>query len=207
MVPVCDGDDMTLAERALNYNRTFQRYPASHVRVVQEGRGPFEHDVLYATWLMGNDYRGTSDLYGSYPPGLLERLGALFPDRRKVLHAFSGSLPPGPYVRLDLHAARSADVRGDVCAPPFAEASFDMTYADPPYSAEDALRYDTPMVNRPAAIKSLARVTRPGGFLAWLDCVLPMYRKDTWTPAGRIAVVRSTSHRIRMVTIFQRRAA
>lgn len=198
---------MTLGERAVNYNQTFPRYPASHIRVVQEGRGAFAHEVLYATWVTGQNYRATSTLYGAYPPGVLDRLAALFPDRTRVLHAFSGSLAPGAYVRLDLHAARQPDVRGDVCAPPFPDATFDLAYADPPYSEDDAIRYDTPMVNRPNALRGLARVLKPGGFLAWMDTVLPMYRKDTWTPAGRIAIVRSTNHRIRMVTIFERRAA
>lgn len=98
---------MTLSDRVASFARAFLRWPAAWPSVVQEqGR-----DVLYATWVLGNDYRTRSTLYGAYPHGYLPRVMALFPDARpgNILHVFSGSLPASPdYVRCDSH--RDADL-------------------------------------------------------------------------------------------------
>jgi hypothetical protein len=37
--------------------------------------------------------------------------------------------------------------------------------------------------------------------------VWPMHRKDEWRTVGRIMLVRSTNHRVRCVTIFERVSA
>ena len=41
---------------------------------------------------MGNDYRVQTGYYGGYPAGYLQRVRALFPEKRKVLHIFSGKV-------------------------------------------------------------------------------------------------------------------
>jgi hypothetical protein len=229
---------LTLRDRADAYARAFPDFPASHLQIVQEqGR-----DVLYGIWLLGNDYRTRSTLYGAYPRGYLDRVMALFPDAGDaILHAFSGALPPGPYSRVDVVDRRGVpDARFhqvDVCALaayPEWTGRFALVCADPPYSDADADRYGTRMVDRRRAMAALARVTAPGRFLVWLDCVWPMHRKDTWQTvgrvlldelvddvplaedampedswqvAGRIGLVRSTNHRVRLVSIFERRTA
>jgi hypothetical protein len=191
-----------LASRAQNYALRFDRWPASWVRLVEEQGS----ECIYGTWLIGNDYRNKSALYGAYPRGFLDRVRALFPDlwESRVLHAFAGSLPKGHGVRLDLNPARQPDVIGNVCALPFGRDNFDLVLADPPYSKADAVEYGTPMVDRRAAMASLSTVTRAGGFLVWLDTVWPMHRKDQWRTVGRICLIRSTNHRVRLVSIFQR---
>lgn len=200
---------MKLADRIASFEQAYRKWPASWPRLVREqGR-----DVLYATWLIGNDYRATSKIYGSYPPGYLARVLALFPDVEPsdTLHVFSGSLPKRSYWRLDSH--RSAEVSGSVyearalvsrdIAP---NCYFPLQVADPPYSAEDAAKYGTSMINRGRALRALAEVAQPGGHLVWLDTVWPMHRKVEWVTVGRIAIVRSTNHRVRMCTIFERQA-
>jgi hypothetical protein len=225
---------LTIAERAAVYNRSFPQFPASHLHVVQEqGR-----DVLYGLWLLGNDYRTSSTLYGSYPKGYLERVGALFPDvHQPPLHIFSGSLPASPdYIRVDVHPGR----RPDICASVydlegvFAERDLAkrwLVFGDPPYSEEDAIEYGTAMVDRRRALAAIATITRPGGHLVWLDTVWPMHRKENWLTVGRlfvdelvegdqgtsapddlttvarIGLVRSTNHRVRLISIFERQAA
>lgn len=152
-------------------------------------------------------------LYGSYPPGYLDRIAALFPDvvsqpasLEAVLHVFSGSLPPGPYARCDLR--QDAEFHCSVYdLPALIDNQFDLILADPPYSKDDAKKYGTPMVNRGPVLHALAQVTRPGGHLVWLDTVWPMHRKSEWRTVGRIALTRSTNHRLRDVTIFERWAA
>ena len=53
-------------------------------------------------------------------------------------------------------------------------------------------------------IRGLYEKVKPGGWLVWLDTQLPMYRKDQWTNVAQIGLVRSTNHRVRLVSIFQR---
>lgn len=207
---------MTLPDRVAAFRAAYAKWPASWPHLVKEqGR-----DVLYATWLIGNDYRGTSTLYGAYPPGFVKRIMALFPtepqtlrDRglepQDILHAFSGSLPAGPYVRLDTNPATGAEHIGsvyDIAKLMFGRRVFRLILADPPYSAADAVQYATAGVDRRRAIAALARVTKPGGHLVWLDVCWPMHRKAQWTTVGRITIVRSTNHRVRMCTIFERAA-
>lgn len=202
---------MTLAQRAEAFAAAFPKWPASHLRIVTEQK----RDVLYGIWVIGNDYRNRTSLYGSYPAGYLGRVMSLFGDAGDdVLHAFSGSLPPGPYSRLDLHDRCGVpDLRfhqGDVCraAEIFAERKrpFRLVVADPPYSSEDAKRYGTPMVDRRRAIAALGVVTASGGHLVWLDTVWPMHSKRDWLTVGRILIQRSTNHRARVCSIFERMA-
>lgn len=196
---------LTVHDRASAFAARFPHWPAAWPRVVQEQR----RDVLYATWVIGANYRNRTRFYGAYPAGFLARLQALFPDippsSRAVLHAFSGSLPPGPYVRLDCNAATHPDVIGSVYAVAALVGGhrFHLVCADPPYSAADAARYDTPMVDRRRAIAALAGVVRRGGFLAWLDTVWPMHNTRQWVTVGRIFVQRSTNHRVRVLSLFE----
>jgi hypothetical protein len=194
---------------AYNGSAFAKKFPTSRLWSVKEqGR-----DVVYGIWLVGNDYRNKTKLYGSYPPGYLKRLDALFAPLQAdgaTLHAFSGSLPQatGRYIRLDLHAGRGADVTHDVTrVHELFPASFLLSLADPPYSSPDAEKYGTPMVNRLMAICSLAAVTRTGGYLGWLDTQWPMHRKAEWLTVGRIGIIVSTNKRVRFLHIFQRTAA
>lgn len=168
---------------------------------------------LEGTWIGGNNYKG-SGYYGAYPPDYLKRVWALFPDMvgRRVLHAFSGSLPAGTYgVRVDVNPNPVGTVRPDVCADvrrlPFEAGRFALVLADTPYGPAHAVRYGTSMPDRRAVIRELARVTAPGGFLVWLDTKLPMFSKVLWHWCGAIQVIRSTNHDFRGATIFQRSAA
>ena len=54
-------------------------------------------------------------------------------------------------------------------------------------------------------MREAARVTAPGGNLVWLDQKRPMFRKDQWRLWGAIGLVRSTNHRVRLVSIFERK--
>ena len=81
---------------------------------------------------------------------------------------------------------------------------YDLVLADPPYSVEDAERYQTTMVKRNAVMRALQGVL-PGTHIVWLDQVLPMYRKDAFAIDAVIGMVKSTNHRFRVVTIFRRR--
>jgi hypothetical protein len=165
-----------------------------------------EDGRVVGTWIMGNDYRVQSSYYGGYPAGYLRRVRALFPDKRRVLHLFSG--------KVDLNAlpGDTVDINPDL-APTYVDdaqrlenvplASYDLILADPPYSVEDAERYQTTMVKRNAVMRALQGATL-GTHIVWLDQVLPMYRKDAFAIDAVIGMVKSTNHRFRVVTIFCR---
>jgi hypothetical protein len=185
-----------IIELAETYNKAFPQFPDSHLI-------PSER-WLRGVWTLGNDYRNATSLYGAYPPAYLRRIDALLPPERR-LHAFSGSLPALPgSVRVDLVSSRGPDIAADVTKLPFLDGYFRQVIADPPYSDTDAIRYGTPMVDRRKALSELARVTARGGILVWLDTVLPMFAKRDWHWFGSICVIRSTNHRVRLVSLFEK---
>jgi SAM-dependent methyltransferase len=186
---------MTLAERADAYAAAFPDWPPLQVT------GRWIHGV----WIIGNNYRSRSGYYGEYPATYLRRVGSMFPDSSATLHVFSGSVAPLPgTVCVDVQPATRPSVVADATALPFAPATFDLVYADPPYTPSDAARYGTPMVDRRRSLRELAQVTRPGGHLVWLDTVVPMFRKVEWSWIGVIGIIRSTNHRVRACMIFER---
>ncbi len=187
---------MTPGERIENYERVLP-FPTS---MFIAGNGE-----LVGMWRMGNDYRVKSEYYGGYPAGYLRRIAALFPDKKRVLHLFSGKVDlaviPGDTVDLseDLSPTYVDDAQTLYNVPLH---EYDLILADPPYSVEDAEHYQKTMIKRNIVMQALGRV-RKGTHVCWLDQVLPMYRKDMWRLYGSIGVVRSTNHRFRIVTIFE----
>lgn len=165
-----------------------------------------EDERVVGTWIMGNNYRVKSSYYGGYPASYLRRIKALFPEKTRPLHLFSGkvdlSIFPGDTVDInpDLNPTYVDDAHTLTKVP---LDRYDLILADPPYSVEDSERYGTCMVNRNKVLKTLERV-RPGTHIVWLDQVLPMYRKDKFSPEAVIGMWKSTNHRFRGITIFCR---
>ena len=161
------------------------------------------------TWIMGNDYRVKSTYYGGYPAGYLRRIKALFPDKHKVLHLFSGQVDlstfPGDTVDINpkLNPTYLDDAQTLERVP---LERYDLVLADPPYSVEDADHYQTTMVKRNVVMRALQRLPI-GAHIVWLDQVLPMYRKDAFEQESAIGMWKSTNHRFRGITIFRRRDA
>jgi hypothetical protein len=188
---------MDIQERIDNYVAE-TRYPRS-LFVGEDGR-------IVGTWIMGNAYGVKSGYYGGYPHGYLKRIKALFPDKRNALHVFSGRVDqsawPGDTVDLnpDMEPTYLDDAQSLENVP---LDCYDIVLADPPYSVEDAEHYQPTMVKRNKVLKALTGV-RAGTPVVWLDQVLPMYRKDEWRIVGVIGMVKSTNHRFRVVTIFER---
>lgn len=185
-------------ERIANYVRE-TKFPKS-LFVSEDGR-------VVGTWIMGNDYRVKTGYYGGYPAGYLRRVRALFPDKRRVLHIFSGKVDlavlPGDTV--DINPALDPTYVDDaqtLSRVPLED--YDLILADPPYSVEDAERYQATMVKRNTVLRALQRVSA-GTHIVWLDQVLPMYRKDVFAIEAAIGMVKSTNHRFRVVTVFCRR--
>lgn len=162
---------------------------------------------IVGTWIMGQAYRVRSGMYGGYPDTYLRRIRGLFPDKRRILHLFSGM------VDLAEFPGDTVDIRADM-NPTFVDdaqtlhnvplENYDLVLADPPYSIEDAERYQTTMIKRNTVMNALVRLP-PEAHVVWLDQVLPMYRKVHFAMEANIGMVKSTNHRFRVITIFRRR--
>lgn len=165
-----------------------------------------EDGRVVGTWIMGNDYRVKSTYYGGYPATYLKRVRALFPDKKNVLHVFSGKVDlatfPGDTVDInpDLNPTFLDDAQRMETVP---LGKYDLVLADPPYSVEDCDHYGTSMVKRNAVMRALQRLPS-GAHVVWLDQVLPMYRKDEFAVEATIGMWKSTNHRFRGITIFRK---
>ena len=166
-----------------------------------------EDGRIVGSWIMGNDYRVQSGYYGGYPAGYLKRIRALFPDKKSVLHLFSGKVDlavfPGDTVDLN-HNVNPTFIDDAQTLRNVPLEKYDIVLADPPYSVEDCDHYQTTMVKRNVVMAVLGRRLTSQAHVIWLDQVLPMYRKDQFKIIGVIGMVKSTNHRFRIVTIFER---
>ena len=189
---------MSWKERIENYARVTGFPPAFFS--LEGGR-------VAGMWIMGNDYRVKSEYYGGYPAGYLRRIKALFPDKKNVLHLFSGKVDTEafPGKTVDINPERGADYMDDAqTLEKVPLEQFDLVLADPPYSVEDCEHYGTTMVSRNKVVQALGSRLPEGAHVVWLDQVLPMFKKTRLELEATIGMVKSTNHRFRVVTIFKR---
>ena len=189
---------MTLEERIANYH-SVTGFPES-LFIGGDGR-------LNGVWVMGNNYQVKSTYYGGYPHGYLQRVKALFPDKKHTLHLFSGQVAKDVFdgVTVDIQEQNNPDVIGDAhCLPKELHDQFDFILADPPYSIEDCDHYGTVMIKRNKVLSEAVKCVTRGGHIVWLDQVLPMYRKAELRTIGYIGMVKSTNNRFRVITIFEK---
>jgi len=169
--------------------------------------------VVCGYWLMGNDYRNRTQYYGAYPPSYLRRIKMLFPGEfatGMILHCFSGMVEvdyPDREVRLDIR--EDIDPRPDVVGDAkdlsllFQPGTFDIILADPPYG-DNHTHYGTQPVNKKRVVQECSKVLKDGGYLVWLDTIMPMWAKaDGWKLAGTIGMCQSTNHQTRLITILE----
>lgn len=189
---------LSVKERAENFKRKHPRYSPL---IVHNNR-------LYGFWVIGWRYASDRNFYGSYPPSYLSRVQSLFPDCKRILHLFSGTLQGDGIneVTYDINP----DLRPDVCDDArnllthFQENEFDLILADPPYDEKDFEVYGYEPFDKKEVIKNSVHIVKPGGFLVWLDTRLPQFSKKYWELFGVIGLVQSTNHRVRAITIFQK---
>jgi hypothetical protein len=184
---------MKLEERIKNYEKSFPNYSKLIIN----------RECIEGIWVMGNNYTTKTNLYGAYPYGYLKRIHSLFPlIKNKTLHLFSGSLPDSnDYDKIDYNTGFDAETFSEIIP----HNTYELILADPPYSVEDCNHYGCCMVKRNKVFNECYKVLKEKGILIWLDQVLPQYKKDHFKIIGRIGMVKSTNHRFRVVTIFEKK--
>lgn len=191
---------MNWQQRIANYEQV-TGFPRS-LFVADDGR-------VVGTWVMGQNFQVKSQYWGGYPAGYLRRVKALFPDKQKVLHLFSGKvdLAVMPGDTVDIDPALSPTFVDDAHTLELVPVeSYDLVLADPPYSIEDADHYASAMVKRNVVMHALQRLPA-NAHVVWLDQVLPMYAKKAFVLEAAIGMLKSTNHRFRMITVFRRRGS
>ena len=188
-----------LQQRADLYAKAFPKFQPLYVT---------QTDRIEGLWIMGNNYTTKTNFYGAYPHGYLPRVMSMFPDKEKIAHLCSGSLPKSDdYLRVDINPDRCPDIVADAekLSETIAPSSFDLILVDPPYSKEDAEHYGTVMLSRKKVLAECHKVLKPGGWVLWLDQVLPMFAKKNWHWGLAIGMIKSTNHRVRCVFGFEKR--
>jgi hypothetical protein len=162
-----------------------------------------------ATWFLGNDYRNASPYYGAYPPMYWKRIQAFMRPEETIVHLFSGSLPKGNYIRVDVDETLDPEIccRTEEVDTRIPHNSVDSVFADPPYTKEDSdIGYKGNFPNKKKTLHSVYRILKPGGLVFWLDTSMPMFRKTEFEIVGVITILISTNHRVRAVFIFRKRS-
>jgi hypothetical protein len=180
-----------------HYHWVFKKYP----KCLLESAGR-----VYGIWIIGNLYKRKEGYHGEYPPSYLERVHALFPRNKKVLHLFSGTIQDREdATTVDLNAGLKPTIVDNVLniSNHLSRGSKNLVIADPPYSKKDATRYGVPLVNKKMVFREARKVVEEGAVMVWLDTQIPIFRKIEWNLLGIIGVSCGTNRVARFASIFQ----
>lgn len=196
-----------MKESELNYRleTLFEHFP-NVAMIKKQGR-------LYGVWIVGNDYRRKTKFHGEFPKSFIERIYALFPDAKRILHIFSGTIEQeftkerivvtvdsNPLLNPSIccNAAELSDYFFGVN-----DGDYDLSIADPPYADKDCEIYGCKMPNKRLVVKEIRRVTKTDGWLVWLDLMTPIWSKKEWELKGLIQLWCGSNKKVRTVTLFQ----
>ena len=165
-------------------------------------------------WWLGRWYNTSRDatgnyFYGAYPKGFLPRVELLFGEQFAlgvILHLCSGTLQGDGQrvITLDINPALQPNVVGNAeeVDKIWNKPTFDLILVDPPYE-NNHLKYGTKKISRKKVITVCSKIIKPGGYLAWLDTLIPQWSKTDWEYKGLIGVAQSTNHRMRGLLILR----
>ncbi|TGM22031.1 class I SAM-dependent methyltransferase [Leptospira meyeri] len=169
---------------------------------------------FFGEWDYGQNFKNISGYKGAYAQQDFVRLEAAIPDMGNLLHLFSGSIPPGPYCRLDSNFAvigtqiPGHDVVGDATEAHlhFELESFDVVMADPPWSKYHSEEiYNASLVDKAKVLKSVHPILKPGGILIWKDFSKPIWSGSEYDYLGRICIDPSSGHDDRSFKFYKKK--
>ncbi|MCW7460172.1 class I SAM-dependent methyltransferase [Leptospira bandrabouensis] len=169
---------------------------------------------FYGEWDYGQNFKNISEYKGAYSIQDLTRLEACIPNMGHLLHIFSGSIPAGPYCRLDNNFAvigtpvLGRDVVGEATDAHlhFGKDSFDVIMADPPWSRYHSEEiYNCSLVDKAKVMRSLFQILKPGGIVIWKDFSKPLWFGTEFDYLGRICIDPSSGHDDRSFKFFKKK--
>ncbi|MGI0080662.1 MAG: hypothetical protein ACRECH_13690 [Nitrososphaerales archaeon] len=179
---------------------------------IHNGRicGLWDIGALY----MRNYYKNPQGYYGAFPHKFKERVFALFPECRKVMHLFSGTIRPSKTKqREEITFDMKPDFRPTICddvrnIEEYASVirKQDLILADPMYEKRDFEKHGQKPFDKWGTIRRLAPMMKTGAFLGWLDVYVPMFSNESWTRIVSIGVEVSTNTRMRVFTVLRKKS-
>ena len=160
-----------------------------------------ENGYIIGTWFCG---RPTEKYYGSFPKSFWRRAKVVLGDKN-MLHWFCGNVTNEEGITTvdgNLEVKANYHIIGTEL--PFAEDTFDSSFADPPYSPKDSKRYALPYPTSNRILKELARVTKPGGKIGLLHKFLPVIKGSSARLIGCIGILNGPLKHIRGFYIFEK---
>lgn len=198
---------LNVAERVHNHHQTFPHYP----------RLGIHNGALFGFWIIGAmQIPNPENYYGAYPYGVLKRIMSFFPDAKKILHLFAGTIPDGDHdgqsiVTYDIKPDNDKKPMPTICddvrnilAHKEELGDVDLIIADPPYDIKDFEIYECKPFDKSKAIRDLGEIAKPGCWFVWLDLIAPMYNKYIWELKGHIGLAIGTNTRVRALTFWER---
>lgn len=176
----------------------------NHLGEFSESAVGVKNGRIFGYFVIGNYYKRKEGYYGEYPPGYLKRVFSLFPKRRRVLHAFAGTVKIPGQDTIDENPELDPTILGRVeDLPSLTQCKYDLILADPPYSRIDAQQYGIRYPNKAACLKSLREVADSGCILCWLDTSKPRWANRDWTWRGGIVLDCGSNRRLRVLSMFE----
>jgi hypothetical protein len=166
-----------------------------------------ENDRIYGIWMIGNNYKRTVEYYGAYPPSYVKRVKSLLPNKKRILHLFSGMVKKERgETTFDCNPRLGPDVYGNAhnLTNYFESNSFALVLADPPYSKADAEVYGTKVPSSARVMNELYTILESNGMVVWLSTRIPMYKKIQFKLAGIIGLHTGTNRLFRAVTFLEK---
>lgn len=134
---------------------------------------PYYRDV----WCLGPQKSEGENCPGQFPRGFISRMMNLWGKGKKdKLMLFSGAFHEPGWITVDIRAEMKPIHVADCEHLPFNDSTFDLVVMDPPYSEQEAKAlYGLKYVHLGQALNEAARVVRPGGVVALLHRLVPVY--------------------------------
>lgn len=161
-----------------------------------------ENGYIIGTWFCG---RPMAKYYGAFPKSFWRRAKHILkPEEGEMLHWFSGTVKSEEgIVTVDGNPEVEPDYLVEGIELPFEDNYFTSSFADPPYSVDDAKRYGFKYPPARSVLRELARVTKPGGLIGLLHEFLPVVKGADCKLIGAIGILNGPQKRIRSLYLFR----
>lgn len=180
--------------------------------------GTYESGFIFDFWSCSSAQKDSNGnkFAGAYPAGFLKRWKTAFSNtftgnNSDILHVCSGRIPAEEGLRLDMDNTYNPDYLGNaeniLEEFPALENTFTWAISDSPYNAAASLKYyGVPLLNKSKMLKSMAAVTKKGGFVGVLDQTTPAGKPASLKKIALIAVTSIPNLDARIFTVYQKLA-